>query len=166
MSRYKAIMLDRGIMQKDVLDNVRRVDPRVDKPLMSKIVNDICLPTRTVLESVCKTLGCEVLDLYDTNEITLAPATLPASRGGNASASASTADAERKRQHRREACIYNLTVEVSRSIAERVFAPEALHKLGYLNKTDFVRQKLAEAARKLDTIEKKEKAAATTHDDK
>lgn len=159
MSRYKEIMLNKGIMQKEVLDNVRRVDPRVDKPLMSKIVNDICLPTRPVLDSVCKTLGCEVLDLYDPREIVLVPDMSPDPHTSTASEAVATA-AERKRQHRREAGVYNLTVEVSRSIADRVFAPEALRKLGYLNKTDFVRQKLAEAVKLLDEIAAKEKADA------
>lgn len=31
MSRYKKIMLTSGIMQKEVLTSVQRVDPRVDK---------------------------------------------------------------------------------------------------------------------------------------
>lgn len=159
MSKYKELMLNKGIMQKEVLDNVRRVDPRVDKPLMSKIVNDICLPTPPVLASVCKTLGCEVHDIYDPREIALAPETTTKSTACAASKAVAT-DAERKRKRRREAGIYNLTVEVSRSTADRVFAPEALRKLGYLSKTDFVRQKLDEAAKLLDEIEAKEKAAA------
>lgn len=161
MSKYKEIMRNKGIMQKEVLDNAHRVDPRVDKPLLSKIVNDVCLPTPPVLASVCKTLGCEVLDIYDPREIALAPAAPPSAStvAALASSEAVATDAERKRKHRREAGVYNLTVEVARSVADRVFAPEALRKLGYLNKTDFVRQKLAEAAKLLDAIEAKEKAA-------
>lgn len=45
MSKYKKIMSVKGIQQKEVLDAVHRVDRRVDKPLLSKIVNDVCLPT-------------------------------------------------------------------------------------------------------------------------
>lgn len=46
MSRYKKIMLQRGVMQKDVLADVRKVEPRVDNPLLSKFVNDVCFPFR------------------------------------------------------------------------------------------------------------------------
>lgn len=53
MSNYKKIMFDKGIMQKEVLDKVRHTDPRVDKSLLSKIVNDVCLPTINGIPFVC-----------------------------------------------------------------------------------------------------------------
>lgn len=31
MSKYKNLMISKGIMQKELLDNVRRIDQRVDK---------------------------------------------------------------------------------------------------------------------------------------
>lgn len=165
MSRYKKIMLQRGVMQKDVLQEVRKADPRVDNPLLSKIVNDICLPRPQTLESICKTLACDPLDLYDPREIALVPpsAETYAQGGGNAP----TSDAARKRERRREKNLYNLTVEIPRDVAERVFAPSALRKLGYLSKSDFVRQAVAELDARLSTIESKEKAAdAGTSDGK
>lgn len=58
MSKYKRLMLNRGVMQKDVSASVRAVDPRVDTALMSKFVNDVCLPTPPVLKAICKTLSC------------------------------------------------------------------------------------------------------------
>lgn len=73
MSRYKKIMLQRGVMQKDVLADVRKVEPRVDNPLLSKFVNDVCLPSPRTLESICKSLSCAPLDIYDPREIELAP---------------------------------------------------------------------------------------------
>ena len=73
MSKYKKIMFDKGIMQKEVLDKVRCTDPRIDKSLLSKIVNDICLPTPPALACICKSLGCDVLDVYDVREIQLVP---------------------------------------------------------------------------------------------
>lgn len=63
MSRYKKIMLQRGVMQKDVLADVRKVEPRVDNPLLSKFVNDVCLPSPRTLESICKSLSCAPLDI-------------------------------------------------------------------------------------------------------
>ena len=149
MSKYKEIMLNKGIMQKEVLDGVRRVDSRYDKSLLSKVVNDLCVPTPPVLDNICKTLGCAVLDIYDQREITY---TTPVK--------AVATEAERKRKHRREADVYNLTVEIPRSSAERIFAPAAMQKLGYVTRSDFVRQAVTEAMRRLDEIEAKEKAAA------
>ena len=147
-------MLQRGIMQKDLLDDVRRADSRVDKSLLSKIVNDICLPTRPTLDCICKSLSCGALELYDVREIDLAPKveTLPAKiavvpcrtdRGGLSHGNN----------------IYNLTVEIPRDIAERVFSKSALRKLGYLNKTDFVRRSVEQLDAELLKIMEKEKAA-------
>ncbi len=79
--------------------------------------------------------------------------------GGRSDNPATSAEAARKRQRRRDKGLYNLTVEIDRNIAERVFTPEALRKLGYLSKSDFVRQAVAALADRLSTIEAKEKAA-------
>lgn len=180
MSRYKKVMLQRGVMQKAVAEKVHKTDPRVDAPLLSKIINDVVLPTPRTLKTICTTLACEPLDIYDPHEIalappptiktdmprgTLSPAELEAAinhdlalfTGGRDNPAAS-AEAERKRQRRRDKGLYNLTVEIDRDIAERVFAPEALRKLGYLSKSDFVRQAVAALADRLSTIEAKEKA--------
>ncbi len=154
MSRYKKIMLTSGIMQKEVLTSVQRVDPRVDKSLLSKIVNDICLPTKPTLDSICKTLRCDVLDIYDPHEINLLP-------DNTACATANTVATARNSRgglsHGDN--VYNLTVEIDRDTANRVFAKSALRKLGYLSKTDFVRQAVAAAVKRLDELERQEKAA-------
>lgn len=156
MSRYKKIMLDRGIMQKELLDNVRRTDIRVDKSLLSKIVNDVCLPTPKVLESICCAVKCEVLDIYDKCEIDLlsnshknidvkaenAVATCRKDRGGLS--------------HGKN--VYNLTVEISREVADRIFNKRALRTLGYLSKTDCVRQLVYALDKKYQKILEKEKA--------
>lgn len=149
-------MLQRGIMQKDVLTDVRKIDPRVDNPLLSKFVNDVCLPLPKTLESICKTLSCTPLDIYDKREIDLIPKTDDETSGGGKS---TTSKAIKERTRRREKNLYNLTVEIPRELAERVFAPDALRKLGYLSKSDFVRQAVLKAAADLSTIERNEKAA-------
>lgn len=154
MSKYKKIMLDTGIMQKEVLANVQRVDPRVDKSLLSKIVNDVCLPNKPTLNSICKTLRCDVLDIYDANEINLLPACADCT---TATAVATVRKSRGGLSHGDN--VYNLTVELDRTIAERVFAKPALRKLGYLSKTDFVRQMVENLVKKLDEIESKENAA-------
>lgn len=147
MSRYKKIMLQRGVMQKDVLESVRKIDPRVDSPLLSKITNDVCLPTPRTLETICKTLLCNPHDIYDPQEITFTLTTTKSE----------TTEAAKKRARRRDKNLYNLTVEIPRDVAERVFAPDALRKLGYLSKSDFVRQAVAALDAQLSTIEQQEK---------
>lgn len=154
MSKYKKIMLGKGIMQKEVLDSVRRVDPRVDKSLLSKIVNDVCLPNKPTLEGICKALSCGVLDLYDPREIDL----LPQTNDTTASNAVATAT-EKTRARRQENDFYNLTVEIPRDVAERVFSKSALRKLGYLSKTDFVRQAVEALDERLARILEKENAA-------
>ena len=160
MSRYKKIMLQRGVMQKDVLADVRKVDPRVDNPLLSKFVNDVCLPSPRTLESICKSLSCAPLDIYDPREIELAPRSdSDVEKAATTGGQSTTAGAVKKRARRRDKNLYNLTVEIPRDVAERVFAPAALRKLGYLSKSDFVRQAVAALDAKLSTIESKEKTA-------
>ena len=163
MSRYKKVMLQRGVMQKAVAEKVHKTDPRVDTPLLSKIINDVVLPTPRTLKTICSTLACEPLDIYDPHEIALIPPAIAqdAAGGGTADNPATSAEAARKRQRRRDKGLYNLTVEIDRDIAERVFTPEALRKLGYLSKSDFVRQAVAALADRLSTIEAKEKAVGT-----
>ncbi len=160
MSRYKKVMLQRGVMQKEVSESVHKTDPRIDSPLLSKIINDICLPTPRTLETICKTLACKPLDIYDPREIALIPPEIAqeATGGGLADNPAPSTEAARKRQRRRDKGLYNLTVEIPRDIAERVFAPEALRKLGYLSKSDFVRYAVVKLDERLSTIEAKEKA--------
>ena len=160
MSRYKKLMIQRGVMQKAVAEKIHKTDPRVDTSLLSKFVNDVCLPTPRTLATICKTLACAPLDIYDPAEIALTPSTLAqeATGGGNTGNPAPSTEAAKKRERRRVNGLYNLTVEIPRDVAERVFTPEALRKLGYLSKSDFVRQAVAALDARLSTIEAKEKA--------
>ena len=128
MSNYKKIMFDKGIMQKEVLDKVRHTDPRVDKSLLSKIVNDVCLPTPQTLDGICRSLSCDVYELYDPREIALAPKGTSVSSG-----------ARKSRERRARNDFYNLTVEIPRDLAERVFAKSWLRMLGFLFKTYCIR---------------------------
>jgi len=152
MSNYKKVMLRRGIMQKELLASIRRVDMRVDSPLLSKFVNDVCLPTKTTLNAICKTLDCDVLELYDAREIELKPtppAPQKAEGGGNATKKTAATRARRAKND-----FYNLTVEIPRDLAERVLNDAALRKLGFLNKSDFVRQALLKADARLSKMNK------------
>lgn len=152
MSKYKERMLATGIMQKEVLTNIQRVDPRVDKPLLSKIVNDICLPTKPTLESICKTLRCDVLDLYDETEIDLLSERQIEEDGEIVQKRVKITTKDKKNPN-----IYNLTVELDRAMALRVLTKDALKKLGYDGVTDFVRKSVEALVVRLEEIEKQEK---------
>ncbi|MCM1218017.1 MAG: hypothetical protein NC548_26320 [Lachnospiraceae bacterium] len=129
MSKYKKIMSTKGIQQKEVLDAVHRVDPRVDKSLLSKIVNDVCLPTPKQFTVICDTLACGVADIYDPREIAL----------GNVTTDVNSNTAK-TRARRENLDVYNLTVEIPRDVAERVFAPDALRKYGCTKKSELIRR--------------------------
>lgn len=162
MSKYKKLMLEKGIMQKEVLDHVRRTDPRIDKPLLSKIVNDICLPTKPALDSICMALSCKVLDIYDAREIDLMPHECTEQPSAALQRESINIKTEETRKRREKNDFYNLTVEIPRKLAERVFSDDALRKLGYLSKTDFVRRAVESLAKRLDSIEEKEKTATSS----
>ena len=84
--------------------------------------------------------------LYGKNE--------PRTEAGKSVATA----AKRKRDRRAALDVYNLTAEIEGAKARRLFDPDAMRKLGVLNKTDFVRQAVDAALARLDEIEAKEKA--------
>lgn len=153
MSKYKKIMLQRGIMQKELLSEIKRIDGRVDNPLLSKIVNDICLPTPITFKAICKTLSCAPLDIYEPCEIELKERQQETET--KRAVAVLTEGARRSRERRKRNNLYNLTVEIPRDVAERVFSPESLRKLGYLSKTDFVRQAVAELDKRLYNLNKK-----------
>ena len=164
MSLFKKIMLDKGIMHKDLLEKVHRTDNRVDKSLLSKIVNDNCLPTPKVLDSICKFIGCDVLDVYDIAEIDLVSLS---NKSANLKASNSVATTRKDRgglSHGEN--VYNLTVEIRRDVANRIFTKQALRKLGYLSKTDCIRQLVYALDKKYQKILEKERAVkGGTHQD-
>ncbi len=156
MSKYKNLMISKGIMQKELLDNVRRIDQRVDKSLLSKIVNDICLPTPKVLDCICNVAKCDVLDIYDKQEINLLQKSNKNS-ALNAPNIVATARKDRGGLSHGDN-VYNLTVEIRRDIAERVLNKNALRKLGYLSKMDCVQQFIYALDKKYQKILEKEKA--------
>lgn len=146
MSKYKKIMLNQGIIEKDLLEDIHKVDKRVDKSLLSKFVNDVCLPNPNVLDCLCKTLNCDVLEVYDAREIDL------------------LRDAKNARKHSNHngkshgENVYNLTVELDRDIASRVFNKTALKKLGFKNRTHCIKSFVFALDKKLQKIYQKEKA--------
>lgn len=112
-------------------------------------------------ETDAATVDPDTGEIIDTTDG--AAAAMPATGSGQAVST----DTQRSRERRAKNDFYNLTVEIPRDVAERVFSPDALRKLGYLSKSDFVRHAVAELDAKLSTITAKEKAAdAGTSDGK
>lgn len=164
MSKYKNLMISKGIMQKELLDNVRRIDQRVDKSLLSKIVNDICLPTPKVLDCICNVAKCDVLDIYDKQEIDLLQKSNKNSALNAPNIVATTRKDRGGLSHGEN--VYNLTVEIRRDVANRIFTKQALRKLGYLSKTDCIRQLVYALDKKYQKILEKERAVkGGTHQD-
>ena len=151
MSHYKKVMSIKGIQQKEILDKVQHVDPRVDKSLLSKIVNDVCLPTPRQFKVICDTLVCDASDIYDPREIALGAV--------SAKVNAST---QKTRERRQNIDVYNLTVEIPRDVAERVFAPDALRKFGCTKKSELVRRLIFNLDAQLSADKKKTAAGAST----
>ena len=53
-----------GIKQKETLSILRQVEPRVDKPMVSKYENGVCIPTPSQLSALCALYGCPLSELY------------------------------------------------------------------------------------------------------
>lgn len=154
MSKYKKLMLYSGIMQKEILINLQRIDPRIDKSLLSKIVHDLCLPTKQALDNICATLHCDVLDIYDESEINLLPEKPTCTQATAVATDVKCKDSKlRSSGYARKTDVYNLTVGLDRTMALRVFSKDSLSKLGYSGVSDFVRKSVADLARRLDEIE-------------
>jgi hypothetical protein len=153
MPKYKECLRRADTRQSELLTSVNAVDPRVDKPLLSKFVNNVCLPTPPQLDAICGALNCTVVELYDRSEVDLLKDAPPeAVKKRNRS----------KRNAARESKIYNLTVELDREVAERVLNPEALKQLGYNDKSDFVRKHVAAAAARLEHLQRKSRPGVDT----
>ena len=117
----------------------------------SKIVNDVCLPTPQQLKVICDTLVCDVADIYDPREIALGTVT-PDSNKNTA----------KTRARRDNIDVYNLTVEIPRDVADRVFTPAALRKFGCTKKSELIHRFIFKLDAELSTGNKKAADGAGT----
>ncbi len=144
MPRYKDLLQQQKKTQKDLFEVVYAADPRVDKPLINKMVNGICLPTPKQIEVICKFLNCEITELYSAHELLTIPvveATKPINK------------------RVREPNEFNLNVRIRRDLVNKVFSKENLKKLGYPSMADAIRsfvKGLEKQLDRLDIAEKKE----------
>lgn len=138
MTGYKKLLEENNLQQKDLLLELHAIDKKVDKALLSKIVNHIVLPTKKQLTKICEVLKCHVLDLYDANEIDL----INISR-----------NVPIKKKKNKLSAKYNLHVEIDRKLADKVLSQESLNKLGISKISDYIRDCINALVLKLDRID-------------
>lgn len=110
-----------NLKQKEVLQHIKKTDPRVDSGLYSKYENGIALPTPNQLKAICELLGVEVLDIYNETEI-------------NLNGIKATVHAVKEKE---TPDTYNLCVRLDRSAA-KWFCKDVLEACGYRNLTHWV----------------------------
>lgn len=66
LNNLRVIREERGITQSAVCEAMQFLDPHFDKPMLSKMENNYCLPTPQQLDALSKIYGCAPGDLIDT----------------------------------------------------------------------------------------------------
>jgi transcriptional regulator with XRE-family HTH domain len=65
--------LDIGKKQTEIVTAIKKRDRRMDIGLYSKLENGYCLPTPKQMQAITSTLNCEVLDIYNREDLLLIP---------------------------------------------------------------------------------------------
>lgn len=125
MSRLQAIRIGRDYQQQEVVNMLQAAGCRIDIGLLSKMENDLCLPTPPVADKLCNLLACTIGDIYQPHELDF---------GQNyASAKISPSDGLKNPGGRTERKMqFRLT-----EYALQVFASGALEACGYRSQTEW-----------------------------
>lgn len=102
-------ILKTGKTKKEIAQEVK-----TDAPMLSRFINYKCLPIPTMMDDICKVLGCDVEDIYDANEISFT----------------------KKKKAKRKTENYKLTVELPKEA--RDFLKRNIKKCGYRDITDWI----------------------------
>lgn len=149
MPKLKEVIAARGKTQKEVAEALRKKDKNIDRSMLNKFVNYVCLPKPSTTSDICEILDCDVLDLYDVIEMDMLSMTTkkrkPSIHGSK--------DFKSHGEH-----IYNLTVEIDRKVAWQIFSKKALNMLGYKTKSEMIRDLLNKELKKYEHLLAKEKA--------
>lgn len=145
MPKYKDMLLSQKKQQKELLQVIRKKDPRVDAWLLSKMANYVCLPIPEQAKVICEYFNCEITELYDPSELLLV--------------SQLEKPKPEKPKQKKKPIEYNLHVQIERDLAEQVFSKENLKRLGFVDKSSMIRSLLLQQAKKLDRMDAKEKAS-------
>ncbi len=90
-----------------------------DGPMISKFVNYKCLPTPKQMQNICKSLDCEVSDIYEDDEVFYQNNAKKVSKSAN------------------DLDFYNLCVRLPND-ARKALASRNLQRLGYKDKTQWI----------------------------
>ena len=126
-----------GIEQSDLARSIKTT-----VPMVSYFENYKCLPTPSMLKDICKELRCEVLDIYEYDELFV---------------NARKIHRQLKTLLNIEPQIYKLTVELPNS-ARQVLTPSNLEKCGYQSLKDFIYHCCKKFERQLKVVEQNKKA--------
>lgn len=149
MSRYYKHMTTAEVPKAELLAAARMADVRVSMSDINNYISDVSLPTPKQLDAICGALDCPVLDLYDTEELDLLRDYLHPTRQSRNGIS------------QQNSSVYNLTIEIDRKTAEFALSDIVLKKLGYKNKTDFIRKAILQLIKRYKYLVKKEKDSGT-----
>jgi transcriptional regulator with XRE-family HTH domain len=115
------------LTQTELAAKLENQGTKVDKSLLSRFENYVCLPTPETLKALCQVLECNKLDLYDIAEIDLI-SDIPQNKPKTAPV---------RQKSTRHTNIYNLAVRLDRSVLQ-VLNKRVLQMFGYKDITDFV----------------------------
>lgn len=141
--RLKEIRGD--LKQREVVQHIKKIDPRVDSGLYSKYENGVALPTPDQLKALCELLGVEPLDVYSEAEIDL--------KGIAPTVHKATVKDDGEPE------TYNLCVRLERGAA-RWFRKDVLAACGYRNLTHWVNIGLVRLKKEYEKATAKEKKKA------
>ncbi len=111
-------------------------DKRTAEILISYIERHKCLPTKETLKRLCEVLECDVLDIFDYNEIDLV-SDINTQKTETISASIQGDVIKPNAIKRDNRGIYHLSVRLNREVLE-VLNKSVLNSFGYADITDFI----------------------------
>ena len=134
MPKLRQVRIAKGRQQKELARSIG-----TDEPMMSRFENYKCLPIPSMLKRLTEELGCNVEDIYESQEIYL--------QGASARFKAP--------KERKNTETYRLTVKLPNEA--RATLKAALKKCGYKDITDWVNRCLEKTMKQYDKIIAKEK---------
>lgn len=132
--KLQEIRLKAGVEQADLAKKVG-----TNAPMMSNFEHYKCLPVPNMLVRICAELKCNVLDIYEKNEI------YSQTKGSNGA-------------RKNSSDVYNLQARLPNE-AREVLTSENLKLLGYRNITDFINKCYLKFERRLKLIKQKKNVA-------
>lgn len=133
----KNILFYKGIKHKE-LTNVLKMD----KQLVSKIVNYQVLPVPLDAKKICEFLKCDILDIYDEKEINIKNCV------------------RSEKNNSDKGKYYRLSVRLKLGSCNLLRQTKKLKDLGYKSIADWVRKKIAETELEYKTFKKQKRLSA------